>query len=315
MYIVFDESSIDSLIMSVPIARSSMTATVMGAKRLVQLGFPRDLRVVSDILYKNIAQEYKLIQWINDKEVDVELRRYFKSLISKGPNIESVLEEIELTKNSAYEFNLNGQKVFGIGVGVLTNAPVISAGCNSNCNIKIVNITITTIKDEDITTRDTYITIYHCPISINNNEEKLLGLLSNDIRCGTDIVDHPCLTNLEICAAAKRQLKELSGNEPYFHQVIRHLLILNSSIKYWSTAKGLTISGMTYSEESSATLNHPRYGEDRKFLCPDGQRRQFSLHSKPTGGNIRIYFFPIGISKKAYIGYVGRHLPSVEYPT
>ena len=70
------------------------------------------------------------------------------------------------------------------------------------------------------------------------------------------------------------------------------------------------------SGESEPTLN--KYRKERTFLCPDGKERLFEQHAKIRQHNWRIYFFSevsgIGM-RKVIIGYVGTHLPSVNYPT
>ncbi|HWS85247.1 MAG TPA: hypothetical protein VN207_13415 [Ktedonobacteraceae bacterium] len=64
--------------------------------------------------------------------------------------------------------------------------------------------------------------------------------------------------------------------------------------------------------ESQATLH--THGKERTFLCPDGEKRLFSWHMRLTPGAWRIYFHPTTYEQELIIGYIGRHLPTVDYP-
>jgi len=66
------------------------------------------------------------------------------------------------------------------------------------------------------------------------------------------------------------------------------------------------------SVESEATLN--KYSKERTFCCPDGKERLFERHVKLRLCNWRIHFFPEKPGK-VIVGYIGRHLPTVKYPT
>jgi hypothetical protein len=67
------------------------------------------------------------------------------------------------------------------------------------------------------------------------------------------------------------------------------------------------------SVESTSTLT--QYGAERTFVYPDGQRRVFSWHSKITHNAWRIHFYPSAETRSIIIGYIGRHLPTVNKPT
>lgn len=61
--------------------------------------------------------------------------------------------------------------------------------------------------------------------------------------------------------------------------------------------------------ESAPTLE--QYGNDRLFLCPDGQTRLFSQHLK-VRADWRIHIFPVPDQGYCYVGYTGRHLRTVQ---
>lgn len=51
------------------------------------------------------------------------------------------------------------------------------------------------------------------------------------------------------------------------------------------------------------------YGHARTFLCPDGERRVFSWHSKINYEKWRVHFIDFPATRRVLIGYVGKHLP------
>jgi hypothetical protein len=114
--------------------------------------------------------------------------------------------------------------------------------------------------------------------------------------------------NLTFCNGAATSLRAFSGREPYFYQVCRHLLILNSFCLSLQTSGMAGLTGIRWSDESERTLNDANLRRMREFNDPDGQRRLFSKHTKPTGGNIRIHFLPFPGESKIMIGYIGPHL-------
>jgi hypothetical protein len=74
---------------------------------------------------------------------------------------------------------------------------------------------------------------------------------------------------------------------------------------------------ITWSRESTATLNHGKYGPLRDFSVPEGfESRRWSDHTKLSGGaGSRLYFDPQRTDGVAVvlIGYFGEHLPTVLF--
>lgn len=91
---------------------------------------------------------------------------------------------------------------------------------------------------------------------------------------------------------------------------------LDKALAEWMT--GPLHPQMTSSGESSSTLTHGVYGPMRDFVCPDGVERRFSNHLKLFSNNWRIYYWEARADDgggRAFIGYVGEHLPTVRYRT
>jgi len=125
--------------------------------------------------------------------------------------------------------------------------------------------------------------------------------------------------HLRVGPRARESMLNLSGGEPVFPQLIRHLRALNSAADGWITGFTFAPQGITFSPESDQTLSHGRFGPMRDFPAPEGfQEQRWSLHTKLTGGaGARMYFRPVrpeGGAVAVLIGYFGSHLPCVRYP-
>lgn len=131
-----------------------------------------------------------------------------------------------------------------------------------------------------------------------------LGELFPRLRLGTRAVD---------------QIAALTGSEPVFRQLLRHLRALDASATRWPEGEGFEPGGVTYSVESKATLDDGTLGPMRDFPVPEGfEAERWSLHTKLTGGaGARLYFRAVrtGAEAVVLVGYFGDHLPTVRYRT
>jgi hypothetical protein len=116
---------------------------------------------------------------------------------------------------------------------------------------------------------------------------------------------------------AQSQVNALTGAEPVFPQLIRHLRALNQGARDWDLDTSYAPAGaLAWSFESKSTLKHGRYGPMRDFSMPAGvAAERWSHHTKLMGG-ARLYFRAIRTDEGpiVLIGYFGDHLPTVEFP-
>ncbi|HMQ22566.1 MAG TPA: hypothetical protein PKE00_08770 [Planctomycetota bacterium] len=115
---------------------------------------------------------------------------------------------------------------------------------------------------------------------------------------------------------ALKPIGAMTGSETVFNQLVRHLRALDEGARTWADGVYEPLA-VSYSVESSATLNHRTDGPMRDFGMPDGFAfERWSLHTKLTGGNsARIYFRPERVDGQALVlvGYFGPHLPTVRH--
>lgn len=116
---------------------------------------------------------------------------------------------------------------------------------------------------------------------------------------------------------AERAIRELTGNEVSFRQLVRHLRALSRTARAWPGDRPFAPQGVSWSEESEVTLTHGHYGPMRDFaVAPGFIVGRWSAHTKMTGDGGRRLYFRAQQSDGAMrvaIGYVGPHLPTVKF--
>jgi len=125
--------------------------------------------------------------------------------------------------------------------------------------------------------------------------------------------------SLQFCNAGNKRLQKLRAGDERLQPVLEILYELENCAKNWETGSfNLEGTSLDVSGESQQTLNNKGYRKKRTFLCPDGKERLFERHAKEREHNWRIHFFA-EVSKegkrKVIIGYIGLHLPTVNYST
>jgi hypothetical protein len=103
--------------------------------------------------------------------------------------------------------------------------------------------------------------------------------------------------------------KELAKADPTKFEIVkRRLLELNLDCKSWKEGffNPIRVTGNPR-PESATVRNNPKLRKQRTFLCPDGVKRFFELHTSMPD-YWRLYYFPLEEEKKLIIGYIGEHL-------
>ncbi|MDR2814405.1 MAG: hypothetical protein LBB79_07105 [Prevotellaceae bacterium] len=116
-----------------------------------------------------------------------------------------------------------------------------------------------------------------------------------------------------LCPCVEAQIKAIGG--AYINQIAARLRELDRyAVQRWKSgdfsyhdAKRNT--ALNISSESKATMSHDKYRAQRTFSLPDGRKECFELHIKT--GDLRFHFFPK--DGKIYIGYIGKHLETVQF--
>ena len=113
-------------------------------------------------------------------------------------------------------------------------------------------------------------------------------------------------------SADANQLFQLSANDTNWNYIVKHLWELQRYADTWSEgAFNPDYIQLPTSVESNVTLT--QYGAERTFVSPDGENRVFSWHSKINWSGWRIYFYPDTVKRVVIVGYIGKHLSTVNF--
>ena len=270
------------------------------------------LRTLSGFLACTLCEGYTIRHWMNDNSVEQEKRTRFKTAVTKGPFVDEFTTPEESAGSVIYEFHFGNDAVYGLGVGYLLESPAVSLPGDARFEVDPIKINVSTLDSElRLLSEEKEVCSLTNTNQVSNRARWIRERIQKDIPDGSTAWDKhfEFFPNLIFCDSAAADLRRLSGTERYFYQVCRHLFVLNS---FCLNLDQLGMAGLTeikWSNESDSTLNNDELRRMREFIGPDGNRRLFSLHTKPTGGNIRIHFLPLLGQQRIMIGYIGPHLP------
>ena len=313
---IFNELSVSKCYENVYKAREGMINSIEVSRALRKKGFSSIIRTTEDFSLRELAAEYTVYGWALDKDVDNDVRIEFLTLSTKRPYIEALLEE-DTQESNLHEFIYEEKPALGLGLAYLWDSPSISLNGDSRFTRDPVNIIHRQLTDaEEISDQ----TIEVCTLSsleqVNMRSAWIMERLQRLIQSGKDLINkkEDIFPHLFFCQNALGQLSVFTGSEQYFPEVIRHLFIIEETTQNWSNGP-FELRGITYSGESTETMKRKKYRGMRIFECQDGRLITFSLHTKIRSANKRIYFHPDPVNRIVYIGYVGTHLPTTNFPT
>lgn len=313
MDLVFNELSLSKPLDSLAEARSRMGNFVEIIQQLFRDGFSKDLRVTDDFLHLLLANDYRIVQWLNDGEVDREIKMFFKARISRKPYIDAHTESHLYNHFVSSEFMYNGFNSRGLGVAFLLDGVGISVFSHEQWNTYSLEASFIELDSQG--------EIYEEKIQIRHistfshfefhkpyyEQRKWLNIEQLDWRNSLEEL----FPSLEFCERAVAQLYEFGKGEHILKQIKGRLIELQEYFNVWSEG-GFDSSLFSFkvTPESQRTLEH--FKEEHTFLCPDGQYRVFSWHLRMTPGAGRIFFIPDETTRKCIIGHIGNKLKTVN---
>ena len=312
---VFNELSVDSPATSILEARQWMAGFVGTILSASAAGVNRVLRTHIDINNTLLAPEYPLSRWRNDSNVDLEARRYFRSLISQYPPLEDLPE---ISNNMlARDFFHQGRRAYGFGIAYL-----LESICISLPSAKVWNMNEIEVKTEWLNENGGLISkkvrIMHA--SNSSHIDLLAGWITQRLKTG--VVNGDDLWNrreelfphLIFCDYVAKQIFPLQNGDPMFRQIVKRFFELQNYCSAWREGPFLPDQlPFKATVESEPTMQ--KYRGKRTFTCPGGNEITFTWHGRMTPGAWRIYFDPSIGPGMMHIGYIGQKLPTVKYET
>lgn len=291
-------------------------------RSLDALGMPRVLRGALDAADRNIEGGHGLRYWCFRRgQVDDIAGRLVASRLAKAPFIDGPDGLFAMAEGSrAIETTVHGQTVLALGLAALSDRMVVCLSHAAQARGSSTVVRVLEYLDEGQEhVQEVDVVGLMTPSDVDQHQGELLEALDAAITSGKALLEQSSdlFPALSFGPEAEKAIRELSGNEVSFKQLVRHLRALSRSAQAWPGDRPFAPQGVSWSEESEATLTHGHYGPMRDFACPPGFRAtRWSAHTKMTGdGGRRLYFSaePIDGTMRVAIGYVGPHLLSAKF--
>jgi hypothetical protein len=121
--------------------------------------------------------------------------------------------------------------------------------------------------------------------------------------------------HLIFCDCVRKQLEE-SRNSLHIKTIMKRLQVLEDYFCDFNGKFDKDKLGFDCREESESVKKNKKLREMRVFTLPDDSEAFFSWHISFSGNYPgRIHFMPDAQRYVGIIGYVGKHLPTMNYPT
>lgn len=319
MDVILDETSLVPCDSWPPSRRIQTLASTLQA--LDRLGCARVLRSVRTAADHDIGEGRGLRGWCFDQGTNREAGRFIAQRLGKQPFIDGddgLFTEIEGER--VIEGSILGKTVVGLAFAALTDMPAVALGStalptSTTVAVELINLDVEgefqeTVQVCRLVTEDDVI----------HQSELIIRCVESSVENGDQLMNRvgELFPRLRFGPMAIEQISSLTGNEPVFHQLFRHLRALDQGAAEWQPDTQYSpVGSITWSRESNSTLAHGSYGQLRDFPMPHGYAaRRWSYHSKLSGGNgARLYFHAerINDASVVLIGYFGDHLPTVLF--
>jgi hypothetical protein len=297
--------------------RELMNQFILLCKSAIEYGAERSLRTTESFYNTQIAPDYSISNWLTDSEVDLEYRRYLRSLAHKAPYIDTIDKDIYNLHLSS-DFNIDGQRVTGLGAAYLLDGLSISLKSENRWLVSRIHLNMEYLDEElnEIINEEIHINHASQTNHLEEHQEWFQTQKLNRIIDGKDLWarKHTLFPQLIFCESVREQVWDFHHGNPMFRQTIKRLSELNTFFTEW-TGGAIDLSSFPtkITPESKETLK--RFNSEHTFQLPNGEYKLFSLHARMTPGAWRLFFAPDDDESKGIIGYIGPKLPNVTYPT
>ena len=139
-------------------ARQLMSEFISTVRQATTTGVKRVLRTANDINNIELAPGYPVARWRNDRVVDIEERRFFRTLTAKAPFWADVAEAIKS------DFNLSdvcyqGEEARGLCFALVSDAFPVSLNSDNRWDCSRLELAVTRFEDDELI--DAYPEIVH----------------------------------------------------------------------------------------------------------------------------------------------------------
>lgn len=289
---------------------------------LDNLGVRRVLRSVRDAADRDIGGGLGLRSWCFDRSTDRDAGRLIARRLDAQPYIDGPTGLYAAAEgNRIVEATVDGMPALGAGLAALTDSVLVILVREASSAGKLLTVVLTHLDEDGLSSEQIEVQSLGTSNDVARYQASITKRIDRAVPNGRVLLERlgEMFPRLRLGERARDQIESLSGNEPVFQQLLRHLRALDESALHWAEGRPFEPVGVTYSSESQPTLDDGNFGPMRDFPTPAGfEPERWRLHTKLTGGaGARLYYRAVRAEGKAVvlIGYFGDHLPTVKYRT
>jgi len=308
--IYLNELSLNSWKLSLHDAKKCTGNFIYTVLNLIKNGAEKSLPHPQGLLTLQLTKDFKLVQWLNDPSNDKDLITFAKSVLTKSPYFENV-DDI---KRYELDVKYNAQDTQGLLYAYINDGIAVSFLSSDEWDSSILKVDISSLNEHgDISEMQRRIKHVSKSEHIKKYCDFIQSAVEEKIVDGGSLIQNYKATFPEIifCDSTIKQIEDISGNDPHLKQLLRVLTALSDYISTWNGGVfDMKNINCDISTESQTTLK--KYSDERTFVCPDGIERVFNIHMKINPNAWRVYIHPVHESREIIVGYVGKHLNTVN---
>ena len=321
--LVFNDLSLRYPAPNMRTAREWMTEFVAALKAAVVDQKISQMRTSEEFRAMMLYPGYPVEAWTGDHLVSPEERTFVLDHATRFPYIKPYDDDYHDNKEfqqrrDLFEAKFNGSQAEGLGFAYLLCSLSFSILSEPCWNSPFLDLEIEKLDPESEEFSVHCETIRHVSRSRHLSDDHAVWIeerIRASVRTGPELLQRAgsLFPNLEFCKGARKQIEDSAASSMPLSSIVEHLFELEKLGSAWVQGEFNYHNIHNASQESPSTMS--RFGERRRFVCPDGQRRTFEWHLKSLPNPWRIHIWADSRQNKILIGYVGRHLPTATEPT
>ena len=265
-------------------ARRRMSGLLQCISQLGLMGMHGPVRINAPLDGVELAPDYLIGVWRGDQEVDLDMRRLYKSRIGVGPYLTE--EEIRLLKgDDEIEVRVNGRASRGCEAAYLLGGVALSLRSAPDWDLPELTVQVSRLNADGLSP-EVSDSIRHISVleHIGHHREWIDGLLA-DVNDDDELWTRKTelFPHLLFADPVRQELRDEVKHKVRFYAVVKRLREREQYFAHWTggqfDANGV---GSKCTPESAKTLDDNEGALTRS--CVDGVARLFSYHVRFTPG-------------------------------
>jgi len=281
------------------------------------------LRMRDEIGNIVLSPNYPLNAWFGDREVPRDEILFLQDFMTRYPYIRPYDDDLQnndevQSDRALFEGKFSGEAAEGLSFAHLLDGLALSLLSDQCWDTPWLDLICMELDPESEVISEYRERLRHVSRARHVSKDHASWIeeqIQSEVRNGSDLIRNAAtlFPNLVFCGLACKQIERMAASSMHLPRILKRLLELERLANSWT--KDNFNYGLLHNASPESQLTMSRYGEQRSFVCPDGQRRTFDWHLKGLPRGWRIYVWADSLQKKILIGYVGKHLSTFTKPT